>query len=155
MTLTCELRINVGMSNKPLSRPGVRKCNSLIPNHHTTTTRFNAHQIHSWPCYQMELNWKQKTVPLCREGGGIGWLSAKPSHLYAPPYSWNGWMTADLVAEGSPLLKAVQGAATQCNASWDSSVRRTVDCHATGSGFNTHSQLNLVGGWLSPPFHCP
>ena len=36
----------------------------------------------------------------CREGRGIRWLSVKPPKLYALPCSWNGWRTADWVAEG-------------------------------------------------------
>ena len=41
--LICEPRINMGMSNKPLCRPGVRNLINLIPSHHTRITRFNAH----------------------------------------------------------------------------------------------------------------
>ena len=38
--------------------------------------------------------------------------------------------------------------------SWDSSVGRAADCYVTGPRFNTHSWLNLAGGWLSPPSLC-
>ena len=41
--LTSEPRINVGMSNKLLCRPGVSKLINLIPDHHTRITRCNAH----------------------------------------------------------------------------------------------------------------
>ena len=51
---------------------------------------------------------KEDPSPPCREGRGIGWLSAKPPQLHAPPYSWNGWRTADWVGEGSPYSKQLR-----------------------------------------------
>ena len=62
----------------------------------------------------MEPNLKQKISP--HHAGKVeGWHnSAKSPKQYAPPYLWDGWGTADWVAEGSPLLKAVEEAVTLC-----------------------------------------
>ena len=102
MYLTSESRINVGMSTKLPCRPGASKLLNLISNHHTRITRFNAYCRFRVNCViWWNWTWKRRTFPPCWEGRGIRWLSANPSKLYAPPYRWDGWGTADWVAEDS------------------------------------------------------
>ena len=88
------------MSNKLLCRPGVSKLINMISHHHTRITRFNALNRFRVDCViRWNQTWKEDPSPLCREGGGIGWLSAKSPKLYTPSCSWNGWRTADWIAE--------------------------------------------------------
>ena len=62
--LTCEPRINVGMSNKLLHRPGVTKLINLIPNHHTRNTRFNANHRFRVDCVIVwNQTWNRRPLP--------------------------------------------------------------------------------------------
>ena len=109
------------LSNKMPCQLGVSKFINLIPSHHTEIPRFNAHLRFKVNCV---IRWNQtmkKEDPslLYREDGGIRWLSAMPPKLYVPPYLLNGWRTADWVVWGTPLLKAVEGAANLVHPSID------------------------------------
>ena len=61
---------------------------------------------------------KEDPSPSCREGGGIGQLSAEPPRLYAPPYRWDGWGTADLAAECSPPTQSSRGSSHSAYQVW-------------------------------------
>ena len=85
----------------------------LTSNHHTRIIRFNTHQIWSRPSHWVEHNLEKKPPYHVGKVEGLG-DSTKPPELHAPPYRWNGWGTTEWVAWCSSLLKAVEGAATQC-----------------------------------------
>ena len=48
---------------------------------------------------------KEDPSQTCREGKGIGWLSADPPELYTPPYRWTDWETVEWVAWHSSYPK--------------------------------------------------
>ena len=91
------------------------------------------------------------------------WSVTKPFICGYPNQQWNKLLTRSFTemtrAVNLPrniVLKSVQW--DQCamtrTVGWDSSPGRAEDHHVTGPRFNTHSQLNLAGGWLSPPSLC-
>ena len=47
-------------------------------------------------------------------------------------------------------LKVRKVDAGRSQTGWDSLVGRSVDCHATGSGFNTHSSWLVVNSTVHP-----
>ena len=85
--LTHEPSVNLWVSYKLLCVPSVSKLINLIPSPHTRITSFNAYHIfrvshvNGW-----NQTWKRRPSLPCREGRVIGWFSAKPTKLYAPPY---------------------------------------------------------------------
>ena len=72
---------------------------NLIPNHHTRITRFNAHHRFRVNCViGWHQTWEEDPSPPCRKVEGLGDSLPSPQRLYALPYKWDGWGTADWVA---------------------------------------------------------
>ena len=76
---------------------------------------------------------REDPSPLCREGKGIRWLFAKLLKLYAQPYRWDCWGTADWVAQGPP---------TQGNGGSSHTVH-------TWFGLMTITRLHICLPWVS------
>ena len=121
----------------------------LIPNHHSSITRCNAHHRFRVDCViRWNQTWKRKPLPTM-----LGKWRDGVTHCSAPPYCWNGWRAADWVAQGSSPLKAVKGAAIQCihdMGPW-ASPGCTYVCH----GYAPKGCCNAnASGWSSIGEHC-
>ena len=91
---------------------------------------------------------KEDPSQQCREGGGIRWLSTKPSYLYAPPYWWNGWGETERVAWSSPLLGSSWRSSHSVN-SWHGPQTIT-------RGYICLSRVYSIGLWHCKPQQlCP
>ena len=101
--LTYEPRINVGMRNKLLCRPGVSKLINQVPNHHTRITTEST-------VSQTEPKLEKKTPPhyTGEVDGSSDSLLNSQSYMH-PPYSWNDWGNSWMSSRSFPLTQSSRG----------------------------------------------
>ena len=130
--LTYEPRVNMWMSNKSLCGPGLSNLINLMPKHHTRTTRFNVH--HRFQVDHVMGGTKPGKIGTSapwKEGREIG-DSAKSLKMYAPPYCWKGWKTADWATEGFPYSKQWKEQSLSALLAWASDHHQDVCMPAMG-----------------------
>ena len=103
--------VNVWSSNKMFCWPGVSKFISLILNHHTRITIFNAQDISELTMSSGHPKFGKDSSPPCRECGGVRWFFKDPQAVcssYWLKVDWliDGWREAVWDALGTPQLEA-------------------------------------------------